>query len=202
MVDEEIDLANPEELGFMTTHRDCRSAFATQSLSDFEIFRRFEKDKKVSRCHELHYLQMATEKMAKSLSTPQGSMKMPEKVHSGLRGFLRFAKGRKRLQTICGFKRKTDYWGYLDSITPIAKLVEELAPAIDPPSVNPEYPWLARIADPNNRGDFVEIIQVPSEYSFPTFDYLRDPRFEKFFSFLRSCMKYLEEEATKGDVHS
>src|SRR4051812_12225841 len=42
------------------------SAFALQSRSDWQVFDRLAADPRSSACHELHYLQMACEKIAKA----------------------------------------------------------------------------------------------------------------------------------------
>jgi hypothetical protein len=44
-----------------------REAFRQQALSDYAVFRHLTRVADIPVCHRLHYLQMATEKLAKSL---------------------------------------------------------------------------------------------------------------------------------------
>ena len=96
-------------------------------------------------CHQLHYLQMVTEKLGKSYfwrtNRPQ------RKSHSS---FVRFLQGLdqrptqdlQRIAGILGFGRLLDLEIWIPIVTPLAYALEKLAPSLagdDGP--NPEYPW-------------------------------------------------------------
>jgi hypothetical protein len=115
-----------------------------QAKSDHDIFVLL-RDTGVSACHQLHYLQMATEKLAKAYFWRTGSP--PWKSHVGLRQFLlRLATARtserQRIVEALAFKRFDDFQAWNRAIAPLAYGLERLAPALaqcDGP--NPEYPW-------------------------------------------------------------
>ena len=44
------------------------SAFALQSRSDWRVYERLAAEPQISACHELHYLQMACEKIAHEMT--------------------------------------------------------------------------------------------------------------------------------------
>ena len=118
-----------------------KEAFVRQAENDYSVFREFNASgKPISQ--QLHYLQMATEKLAKALSLGHRNDR-PKTTHAALGRFLRISKNRPDL------RRDLDYGGnynafvsYIDSLIPFAEKIERLAPRggrLDEP--NAEYPW-------------------------------------------------------------
>lgn len=136
-----------------------REAFIRQARSDFDLYRRLSgaKDPPVARCHILHYLQMTTEKLAKAWGLPVGNTDQPPRGHAALVAFLRVLRNRGDLRDRWGFRR-SQFQAYIDGILPLARRIQDLAPAIDPPPCNPEYPW-------RQSGG----VTCPADYSFPGF---------------------------------
>lgn len=98
------------------------------------------------RCHQLHFLQMATEKLAKAFLSGSGTPgRRPANVHTAFTGSVRMAKQRADIRKICGFPedRRASYNSYIDMLIPTAREIERLAPGVGgADSPNTEYPWL------------------------------------------------------------
>jgi hypothetical protein len=111
-----------------------------QAQSDFAAFGLLRR---AAPCHQLHYLQMVTEKLAKAYLWRSNSP--PPTVHAGFVQFLRSIAGSRepkhqQIATILGFGRSEDFQSWIQSILPLAYDLERLAPApLNSP--NPEYPW-------------------------------------------------------------
>jgi hypothetical protein len=114
-----------------------------QAKSEHDIFIML-RGQGVEQCHSLHYLQMATEKLAKAYfwrsSTP------PPKSHAGFVQFLRFLghirlRDRERVANLFTFKRFLDFQSWIRKAQPIAYDLERLAPDLSNDGPNPEYPW-------------------------------------------------------------
>ncbi|MEW6112548.1 MAG: hypothetical protein AB1664_10505 [Thermodesulfobacteriota bacterium] len=138
-----------------------RDAYLAQAWSDYQIFRVLNKGR-YPLCHKLHYLQMATEKLAKGfLYSSKG--KPPQKTHYVFVRFLKVSKGRPEWRKKLGFDEHNSkaYATYIDSLIPVADRIEKLAPVGgDFDKVNPEYPWT------DDKGD----VNCPCRYSFPEFE--------------------------------
>ena len=98
----------------------------------------------IAQCHSLHYLQMATEKIAKAYFWRSGSP--PPRRHAGFVQFLRFLghirqKDRERIANLFSFNRFTDFRNWIRAVLPIAYALERLAPDLAGDGPNPEYPW-------------------------------------------------------------
>jgi len=113
----------------------------TQAKDDYEMFVHLNK-LPAAKCQQLHYLQMATEKLAKAFLCGPGNMP-PEISHIALTKFLRVIKGRPEIRKNLGYaKNHVVFAAYIDSLLPIAGQIENLAPEggkLD--KINPEYPW-------------------------------------------------------------
>ena len=71
-----------------------KQAFRKQARSDYDIFSEFNNATNLKPiCHQLHYLQMATEKLAKSFFCDQ-TLEPPRKTHYGFVRLLRMLKTR------------------------------------------------------------------------------------------------------------
>ena len=81
-----------------------REAFLRQAESDYRIFRDLNHSQaSVPVCHQLHYLQMATEKLAKALTCPDAGYP-PKATHVAFARFLRIMKGRPELRRELGYQ--------------------------------------------------------------------------------------------------
>jgi hypothetical protein len=96
-------------------------------------------------CHQLHYLQMVTEKLGKAYFWRSGNP--PRRSHASFVRFLQALAGRpmvdrNRIAQLLGFNRSDDFERRIQVTAPLAYELERLAPALagdDGP--NPEYPW-------------------------------------------------------------
>lgn len=96
-------------------------------------------------CHQLHYLQMITEKLGKAYSWRTGVP--PSKSHASFVRFFQTLDNRKRadrdrIAQLLGFKSAAQFETWIASIAPLAHAIEQLAPALAGDNgPNPEYPW-------------------------------------------------------------
>jgi hypothetical protein len=95
-------------------------------------------------CHPLHYLQFATEELAKAYLWRSGSP--PPKSHAGFAKFLRLLgstgkRHRQRVAKVFSFRRFADFQNWINAVIPIANELENLAPSLANDGPNPEYPW-------------------------------------------------------------
>jgi hypothetical protein len=145
---------------------DWATAYAAQSASDFALFEMLSSMAGIPRCHLLHYLQMACEKISKAYmfrDTDAAEEKLLTQ-HVVFSKFInaffgsaemrnRYAGKQAQLQIISKVANR------------IAREIEKLAPAVDrleSPS-NAEYPW------PSNGG-----VIVPCSYDYPDLSSLQD----------------------------
>ena len=117
---------------------DWRSALLVQAHSDFEMLN-FLRVYNAPFCHQLHFLQMATEKLGKGFApAPDGGQ--PVKVHRAFVGFLRSVKGSVQLRQACDCG-PGQINSYITALLPLARQIEDLAPSNANDGPNPEYPW-------------------------------------------------------------
>lgn len=117
---------------------DWRDALLVQARSDFEMLQLLRRHR-APFCHQLHFLQMATEKLGKGFATAPGGPQ-PPKVHRAFVGFLRSVRSSVQLRQACNCgPGQID--AYINSLLPQARLIEDLAPSIANDGPNPEYPW-------------------------------------------------------------
>ncbi|MCA1596475.1 MAG: hypothetical protein LC772_08645 [Chloroflexi bacterium] len=104
----------------------------------FLLLQSERRDGSVPLCQQLHYLQMATEKLAKSHLTSGASP--PTRSHDAFVKFLRVAKRRPDVRKACGYYDAAMFTAFIDSILPKAQAIEDLSPeGAEHP--NPEYRW-------------------------------------------------------------
>ncbi len=89
-------------------------------------------------CHELHYLQMCTEKLAKAYypAPPSGRIS-----HNAFRQFLTHLPSNARAFKPLGFADLAGFTRWQLSVTTLVGAIEDLAPALAGNGPNPEYPW-------------------------------------------------------------
>lgn len=136
-----------------------QNGYLRQAESDYEIYSTLNKSR-VALCHRLHYLQMASEKLAKSFLC-HGKHKPYPKTHYALVRFLKRTKKSQSVSRLMGYTNNhLAYCSYIDSLLDVATRVEDLAPVGgNYNKLNPEYPW----------ADASGVIQIPVDYTFHEF---------------------------------
>ncbi|MFP4054125.1 MAG: hypothetical protein ACLFV7_09705 [Phycisphaerae bacterium] len=158
---------------------DWREAFLRQARSDYETWGRLNK-LGVEYSHQLHYIQMMTEKLAKAFLVRPGASNPPPLSHRAFVSMLRVIKGRNEIRKALGYGNKKSYRAYLDSLLPIADRLERLAPALAGTSQpNPEYPW---------RDARTGQVEAPVDYPFPDFD-PRRPEMAKLMTLVPQLLR-------------
>ncbi len=165
----------------MPTREEWAVAYHRQGRSDWSMFAELQGRDDVPACHSLHFLQMATEKLAKAYRFRDTSADTAALLTSHV-GFPRFLNA-----FLLSPQMREEYDGrhaQLESIrkdfAPLARAIEQLAPAVDRESVpgNAEYPW--------ERGDGVV---APVDHGFPEVALLRHPRGRMFLNFIRRAFE-------------
>lgn len=144
----------------MNAFQDC---WWRQAKSDLQVLRLLRVEG-ADACHQLHYLQMVTEKISKAYFWR--SNQPPARSHAGFCKFMRLllqvpTAQQSDLARIFGFNRFDDFQGWLRSALVLVYELERLAPALAGDGPNPEYPWPQ--AAPVN---------APASYSFQTWENL------------------------------
>ncbi|MEE9385166.1 MAG: hypothetical protein V3V08_17310 [Nannocystaceae bacterium] len=156
----------------MSSRIEWARAYARQAASDWEVYLQLTDRRDAPRCHALHFLQMATEKIAKAYrfrhtNTPEASLLTR---HVGFQAFMRqFLRSPRVLQAYEG--RAAQLGAVTRDCHQLAGEVEKLAPAVgrtDRPQ-NAEYPW--RVA---------ERITAPIDYDFSNLSFVGKPLSLKF----------------------
>jgi hypothetical protein len=158
-----------------------RSAFLKQAQADFTMAKKLRRQGDAT-CHWLHYLQMATEKLAKGYTCSELG-NAPPHTHSGFTRFIqKGAPSDGRLWAVWGrdLKSRRVFRTQVRRLVPVARLIESLAPALAQSGPNPEYPW-----------EDLGGIQVPVEYPFSELSEKSAPQIENLFRFLDTCFRAL-----------
>jgi hypothetical protein len=140
------------------TDQDWARAYAKQALSDLDAREKLESAG-VHKCHRLHFLQMAAEKLCKAYLATSNGHDNVRKTHAYVeRNLPLIARHFYRAANNSMISR----WE-ISEIRKIAHEVEVLAPVCDDGGTrqdNVEYPW----EDPQGN------VRTPSEYNFPNLD--------------------------------
>jgi hypothetical protein len=121
-----------------------QSLWWEQTRSDHTIWQSLRRAG-AAPCHQLHYLQMVTEKLGKAYFWR--SRRAPPTSHASFVRFLQALDDRPdadvtRIAAILGFGRAQDFENWTRTITPLAYDLERLAPALAGKNgPNTEYPW-------------------------------------------------------------
>jgi hypothetical protein len=112
--------------------------FLDQARSDYEIYRHLSRRHP---SHRLHYLQMATEKLAKVYFWRNGVF--PGFSHHRFEPFLRAldSSGRTDFHRMFGYADARRFAVQKAAIFSLALLLQNLAPGGGNNGPNPEYPW-------------------------------------------------------------
>ena len=164
-----------------------RDALLRQASSDLTVYDLLAKTN-AAKCHRLHYLQMAGEKLAKSESPEVQRGEPPPLTHFALGNWLRaLSLSRVALRSM-GYGSTAEFRQARTGLVRSADAVEGCAPAIanrrsrdeiapglwNGLGTNAEYPWTSALGQP----------VAPAEYAFnePELD---DLRLVKLASFMR-----------------
>lgn len=159
-------------------------AFLQQAYSDYKLFLHLQQDA-APFCHQLHYLQMTTEKLAKGYLAYDNNR--PEQIHNVFLKFMRSIRGNPELSRLYGCSPR-QFREFIDSLLPLAKQLEEVAPAGGKDKPNAEYPW-----------ELDNSIYVPATYNFPGLSFTGVQMIkmlksiELYFRLLEDDMKYLND---------
>ncbi len=116
-----------------------QAAFFRQAAEDWRVYSSFRRSRPRTACHELHYLQMATEKIAKAYRW--GTSTPPRGEHTSFVVFLRMIADRKRTREALGLQSQAYSRAWIRASLPLAIQIENLAPALAGEGPNPEYPF-------------------------------------------------------------
>lgn len=135
------------------------SAFALQSQSDWQVYNLLAGESRLPDCHELHYLQMACEKIAKAYRCRDKSADLEDllKRHVGFAKFISGFLASPGVQE--AYRGRGAQLQQLSRVARgLAREIEKLAPAVDRAGTpeNAEYPW--------ESGDKVV---PPCQYGYP-----------------------------------
>lgn len=124
-------------------------------------------------CHELHYLQMCTEKLAKAYYRTDPA---PRGGHAAFRRFLTDLPANPAATPSLGFVDLAALTRWQGSVSPLVGAIEDLAPSIaDRKNLpNPEYPWPrgAEVTAPMDHSFRVEVyalLEAQARSSEPPF---------------------------------
>jgi hypothetical protein len=162
---------------------DWAKAYFEQACSDWSIFVEFHGREDIPRAQALHYLQMATEKLAKAYRLCD-SLTNLETILTSHVGFPEFFNTFLRAPSMRReFKGRDEQLRQIQrDCQSLARAVEQLAPAVDRLGhpANAEYPW-------EEGGKIV----APVSYSFPSLSLLREARGRWFLNFVeRAFFEY------------
>jgi hypothetical protein len=110
--------------------------YLVQARSDRWILRLLDREPV---CHQLHYLQMLTEKLGKAFF-----WRGPGAENLGHAAFVRFLRAiaaNQRVAEGVGFTSVRSFGEWIEDVLPLAFELERLAPALAADGPNPEYPW-------------------------------------------------------------
>jgi hypothetical protein len=137
-----------------------------QTCADHAVLNQLRKQGGMP-CHQLHYLQMVTEKLGKAYFWRTGTP--PRTSHASFVRFLQALDSRPirdgdRIAGLLGFGRAQDLENWIPTITPLAYDLERLAPNLAGfNSPNPEYPW-----------PHAAPVNAPASYRFKVWSELTD----------------------------
>lgn len=153
-----------------------------QALSDWSAYRILKKDGGADKCHQLHFLQMCSEKIAKAYLI---RTLHPKRSHAGFGKFLRLLIQSTNSSTLLKvarvhqFKQIQAFESWIKSVRPLADDLEHLAPALANDGPNPEYPW------PHDTP-----VHAPALFAFPILERLE-------LAEGRSLLRFLEVSVTR-----
>ena len=156
-----------------------RAAFIMQARHEYAVYRQLSQQG-ASFCDQLHYLQMATEKLARGYLANPSDRQPPAFTHAGIVRMLQHLKSDHAVRHRLGYSSGRAFRNYLDSLLGTALRVQSLVPAVaGSTQPNPEYPWLDKATN---------VIQVPSRFDFTTFSEFKNARSSRFLKLIDQLM--------------
>jgi hypothetical protein len=110
--------------------------FLVQARSDWDVFQLL---KRRPVCHQLHYLQMCTEKLAKAYFWRDKSA--ANLGHAAFSKFVRSIGTNRTVAEKLGFPNTTSFKEWIKDVSDLAYELERLSPDLAGAGPNPEYPW-------------------------------------------------------------
>ena len=138
---------------------DWHEAYLAQARSDHAVMRLLNAHS-FPYCHQLHYLQMVAEKLAKGILTPAGAKAPAPAKHAVIVKMLQVLKNSPGIRRALRFRSAEAFTRYISSMLDLGRRMERLSPeqaGFTQP--NPEYPWWKDRAAGR--------VWAPAEYSFP-----------------------------------
>jgi len=153
-------------------------AFFTQAKSDWKVYEHLAESD-FPACHALHYLQMATEKLAKAyLLADVNEIEDVRSTHRAFTRFLQLIARSKRLEKEMRMTGR-QLLAYVQQSLPLAYEVKSLAPSLALGGSNPEYPWEAP----------TKAILTPATHEFAIKQVLREPRGRNLIKLIRTALE-------------
>lgn len=155
---------------------DWARAYARQAGSDWELYTLLE-EQQANLCHRVHYLQMASEKIAKAYRFRDTDTPVEQLLrhHVGFTKFFnQFLRSDRVLQMYQG--KNAQHRELIKRCNALAREVEALAPAADRHNrpANPEYPWQHGLE-----------VFIPHDHDFPNLKLLEAPAGRNFLKLLK-----------------
>lgn len=149
------------------------SAYLEQARSDWDTCELITENA-CAACHELHYLQMTTEKLGKAVLLRGGAnLDSVNRSHKAFVSFLRVAARSPSIRQALQFN-VCQLQAYVKEILPVADRIERLAPTLARDGPNAEYPWETPSGE----------VKVPASYAFPVEKDLRGPHGRKLLKLI------------------
>lgn len=154
-------------------------AFIAQARADWAVRRILAGETGIGVCHELHYLQMVCEKLAKAYRLRDTKSPVSELIskHTGFAKFVGPFFAAVLKDEYRG--REAQLRGLLRRARALAREIEKLAPAIDRTAVpeNAEYPW-----------ERDGMVIAPCDYAFPSLELLREAGGRSFLNLIERAL--------------
>ena len=169
--------------------RQWSNAFMRQADSDLAVYDVLaaRSENEVPRCHSLHYLQMACEKVAKAYRIRDTKAALHGEGgllsrHVGFEKFLSALLGSPTVRARYEGRRE-QLREVKKRLLPLAREIEKLAPAVDSLTSphNAEYPWSAGTR-----------IVAPSDHDFSRLSLLDEPGGRQLLKLIRQAIRDFE----------
>jgi hypothetical protein len=163
-------------------------AFLRQATTDFAAYEVLSARAGLPACHALHYLQMATEKLAKAVLLATGSQEdQVQTSHKSLSRLPGVLKGRTTVAHGLGYSNARAFDSFLNDVKGLCRAIDELNPSIgpqqagggEPDGPNCEYPWWGRDESGSERW------LAPADWSFTVERLLTEGSGPRLIPFLR-----------------
>ena len=168
-------------------------AFLAQARSDYAVFELLldMRREDVPECHPLHYLQMATEKLAKAFFLALG---VPFSYNHSTFDIIFHHFNRRNTARILGWKDHKAFRAFVRGLRPLFRWVVELHPSVGrarsttalQTQPNVEYPWYSR-----GEGGAM-IWRAPAHHDFHAAANLRSARGPQFMDLISRLLDRFE----------